>query len=599
MINEKIRNIAIIAHVDHGKTTLVDAILKQTAANQGKSEITERVMDSMDLEQERGITIKAKNASVLYKDIRINIIDTPGHADFGGEVERVLRMADGVLLLVDAKEGPMPQTKFVLKKALELGHKAIVVINKIDRPDARPQEVVDKTFDLFVSLGATDDQLDFPIVYASAIAGVASLDAAVPGKDLIPLFDLIVEKIPHPHGDVNAPLQILILNLSYDNYKGRIAIGRVDNGKITAGQQAILIKKNGAHIASRITGLLAFDGMTRKEVSEISAGDIVALSGFDDVGIGETVADPANPVALPLLNVDEPTMEMMFRVNDGPMAGKEGKYCTSRNIKDRLAKELETNVSLRVRQSEDEGSFLVAGRGELHLAILLEQMRRGGYELTVSRPEVIIKEVDGKKMEPFESLIIEVPEEHSGAMMEMVGKRKGIMENMQILDSGEQHYEFVIPTRGLLGLKNALMIATKGTAQMHHNFLKYAPMVEGLGRASHGTLISMENGVAVGYALYNLQERGTLFISPGDDVYAGMIIGESNRESDNINVNPIKEKKLTNVRSKASDEAILLIPPRKLTLETALEFIDKDEYLEITPKSLRIRKKILDPNKRK
>ena len=599
MINEKIRNIAIIAHVDHGKTTLVDAILKQTAANQGKTEITERVMDSMDLEQERGITIKAKNASVLYKDIRINIIDTPGHADFGGEVERVLRMADGVLLLVDAKEGPMPQTKFVLKKALELGHKAIVVINKIDRPDARPQEVVDKTFDLFVSLGATDDQLDFPIVFASAIAGVASLDAAVLGKDLIPLFDLVVEKIPHPHGDVNAPLQILILNLSYDNYKGRIAIGRVDNGKITAGQQAVLIKKNGAHIASRITGLLAFDGMTRKEVPEISAGDIVALSGFDDVEIGETVADLANPVALPLLNVDEPTMEMMFRVNDGPMAGKEGKYCTSRNIKDRLTKELETNVSLRVRISEDEGSFLVAGRGELHLAILLEQMRRGGYELTVSRPEVIIKEVDGKKMEPFESLIIEVPEEHSGAMMEMVGRRKGIMENMQILDSGEQHYEFVIPTRGLLGLKNALMIATKGTALMHHNFLKYAPMVEGLGRASHGALVSMENGVAVGYALYNLQERGTLFISPGENVYVGMIIGESNRESDNINVNPIKEKKLTNVRSKASDEAIMLIPPRKLTLETALEFIDKDEYLEITPKSLRIRKKILDPNKRK
>jgi len=599
MINEKIRNIAIIAHVDHGKTTLVDAILKQTAANQGKTEITERVMDSMDLEQERGITIKAKNASVLYKDTRINIIDTPGHADFGGEVERVLRMADGVLLLVDAKEGPMPQTKFVLKKALELGHKAIVVINKIDRPDARPQEVVDKTFDLFVSLGATDYQLDFPIVYASAIAGIASLDAAIPGKDLIPLFNLIVEKIPHPHGDANAPLQILILNLSYDNYKGRIAIGRVDNGKITAGQQAVLIKKNGAHITSRITGLLAFDGMMRKEVPEISAGDIVALSGFDDVEIGETVADPANPVALPLLNVDEPTMEMMFRVNDGPMAGKEGKYCTSRNIKDRLTKELETNVSLRVRISEDEGSFLVAGRGELHLAILLEQMRRGGYELTVSRPEVIIKEVDGKKMEPFESLIIEVPEEHSGAMMEMVGRRKGIMENMQILDSGEQHYEFVIPTRGLLGLKNALMIATKGTALMHHNFLKYAPMVEGLGRASHGALISMENGVAVGYALYNLQERGTLFISPGDDVYVGMIIGESNRESDNINVNPIKEKKLTNVRSKASDEAIMLIPPRKLTLETALEFIDKDEYLEITPKSLRIRKKILDPNKRK
>ena len=595
----EIRNIAIIAHVDHGKTTLVDAILKQTAANQGKTEITERMMDSMDLEQERGITIKAKNASVVYKDMKINIVDTPGHADFGGEVERVLRMADGVLLLVDAKEGPMPQTKFVLRKALELGHKAIVVINKIDRPDARAQEVVDKTFDLFVSLGATDEQLDFPIVYTSGVHGTATLDMANPSKNLIPLFDLIIEKIPHPHGDATLPLQILVLNLSYDNYKGRIAIGRVDNGKITAGQQAVLIKKNGAHVTARITSLLAFDGMERKEVPEISAGDIVALSGFDDVEIGETVADPNNPVALPLLNVDEPTIEMTFRVNDGPLAGKEGKYCTSRNIRDRLMKELETNVSLRVKESEDGDSFLVSGRGELHLAILLEQMRRGSYELMVSRPEVIIREIDGVKMEPFESLTIEVPESYSGSVMDMVGRRKGIIENMNVMESGEQHFEFLIPSRGLLGLKNALMIATKGTAQMHHTFLKYAPVVEGLDRPTHGSMVSMETGKAVGYALWKLQERGSLFVSPGDDVYVGMVLGESNRETDDMNVNPIKEKKLTNVRSKASDEAITLIPPKKLTLETAIEFIDKDEYLEVTPSSLRIRKKMLDPNKRK
>jgi len=599
MANTHIRNIAIIAHVDHGKTTLVDAILKQTAANQGKTEITERMMDSMDLEQERGITIKAKNASVVYKDMKINIVDTPGHADFGGEVERVLRMADGVLLLVDAKEGPMPQTKFVLRKALELGHKAIVVINKIDRPDARAQEVVDKTFDLFVSLGATDEQLDFPIVYTSGVHGTATLDMANPSKNLIPLFDLIIEKIPHPHGDATLPLQILVLNLSYDNYKGRIAIGRVDNGKITAGQQAVLIKKNGAHVTARITSLLAFDGMERKEVPEISAGDIVALSGFDDVEIGETVADPNNPVALPLLNVDEPTIEMTFRVNDGPLAGKEGKYCTSRNIRDRLMKELETNVSLRVKESEDGDSFLVSGRGELHLAILLEQMRRGSYELMVSRPEVIIREIDGVKMEPFESLTIEVPESYSGSVMDMVGRRKGIIENMNVMESGEQHFEFLIPSRGLLGLKNALMIATKGTAQMHHTFLKYAPVVEGLDRPTHGSMVSMETGKAVGYALWKLQERGSLFVSPGDDVYVGMVLGESNRETDDMNVNPIKEKKLTNVRSKASDEAITLIPPKKLTLETAIEFIDKDEYLEVTPSSLRIRKKMLDPNKRK
>lgn len=610
-MNKLLRNIAIIAHVDHGKTTLVDEILKQTAAmnmsqikkNEGPEE---RVMDSMDLERERGITIKAKNASVRYKDIKINIIDTPGHADFGGEVERVLRMADGVLLLVDAKEGPMPQTKFVLKKALELGHKVIVVINKIDKPDARPNEIVDKVLELFIELNANDDQLEFPVIYASGAKGVASmdLDKALQNiqssqGDLIELFDLVLEKIPSPHGDESAPLQILVLNLFNDNFKGRIGVGRVDNGVIKTGQMATLIKKDGVHVKSRITALLAFDGMERVEVPELKAGDIVALAGFENIEIGDTVADFENPIALPLLKIDEPTVEMTFKVNDSPFAGKEGKFSTSRNLRDRLFKELETNVSLRIRETDSPDSYIVAGRGELHLAILIEQMRREGYEFSVSKPEVIYKEIDGTKMEPVESLTIEAPEEYAGTIIDLVGKRKGIMENMSILPSGEQHFDFVIPTRGIIGLKGMLLIATRGTVQMHHLFLNYSPVVDGLDKPKHSSMISMENGKIVGYALYNLQERGTIFVKPGDEVYVGQIIGESNRQGDEMEVNPCKEKQQSNVRSKASDEAITLIPPKLMTLEGAIEYIDDDELLEVTPINLRIRKKLLDSSKRK
>ncbi|KKQ51285.1 MAG: GTP-binding protein TypA/BipA [Parcubacteria group bacterium GW2011_GWD2_38_12] len=607
-MNKLLRNIAIIAHVDHGKTTLVDEILKQTGSfdlkkTEGQKEL---VMDSMDLERERGITIKAKNASVKYKDIKINIIDTPGHADFGGEVERVLRMADGVLLLVDAKEGPMPQTKFVLRKALELGHKVIVVVNKIDKPDARAEYVVDKVLELFIELNANDDQLDFPVVYASGAKGVASLDLekAMQGiksgdGNLIELFDLVLKEIPSPHGDKTAPLQILILNLFNDNFKGRIGVGRVDNGIIKTGQMATLIKRDGSHINSRITALLAFDGMERTEVPELKAGDIVALAGFENIEIGDTVADSTNPIALPLLKIDEPTVEMTFKVNDSPFGGREGKFSTSRNLRDRLFKELETNVSLRVKETDSPDSYVVAGRGELHLAILIEQMRREGFEFAVSKPEVIYREIDGIKMEPVESLTIEAPEEYAGTIIDVVGRRKGVMENMSILPSGEQHFDFIIPTRGIIGLKGMLMIATRGTAQVHHLFLKYAPVVEGLDKPKHSSMISMENGKVVGYSLYNLQERGTIFAKPGDEVYVGQIIGESNRQGDEMEVNPCKEKQQSNVRSKSSDEAITLIPPRLMTLEGAIEYIDDDELLEVTPVNLRIRKKILDSSKRK
>lgn len=613
-----IRNIAIIAHVDHGKTTLVDEILKQTGSfdlkkTEGQKEL---VMDSMDLERERGITIKAKNAAIRYKDIKINIIDTPGHADFGGEVERVLRMADGVLLLVDAKEGPMPQTKFVLKKALELGHKVIVVVNKIDKPDARASYVVDKILELFIELNANDDQLDFPVVYASGARGVASLnlEKAMQGisasaeasadkqsgkGDLVELFDLILEKVPSPHGDEAASLQILILNLFNDNFKGRIGVGRVDNGVIKTGQMATLIKRDGSHINSRITALLAFDGMERVDVPELKAGDIVALAGFENIEIGDTVADPINPIALPLLKIDEPTVEMTFKVNDSPFGGREGKFSTSRNLRDRLFKELETNVSLRVKETDSPDSYVVAGRGELHLAILIEQMRREGFEFSVSKPEVIYREIDGTKMEPVESLTIEVPEEYAGTIIDVVGRRKGVMENMSILPSGEQHFDFIIPTRGIIGLKGMLQVATRGTAQVHHLFLKYAPVVDGLDKPKHSSMISMENGKVVGYSLYNLQERGTIFAKPGDEVYVGQIIGESNRQGDEMEVNPCKEKQQSNVRSKSSDEAITLIPPRLMTLEGAIEYIDDDELLEVTPVNLRLRKKILDSSKRK
>ncbi len=597
---KNIRNIAIIAHVDHGKTTLVDAILKQTAVFRSGTEEKqgERIMDSMDLEREKGITIKSKNASVEYKDCKINIIDTPGHADFGGEVERVLKMADGVLLLVDAKEGPMPQTKFVLKKALALGHKAIVVINKIDKPGARVDEVVNKTFDLFAELGATDEQLDFPIVYASGIKGTASLSMEEEGKDLIPLFDVILEKIPAPKGDEKKPLQMLVLNVSYDNYKGKIAIGKIDNGVIKVGENANRMTINGEKIAGKVTSLLSFSGLERVDIKEAGAGDIVAVAGFEDIEIGETIADWQDPVALAPVKVDKPTLKMAFKVNDSPFGGKEGKLSTSRNLRDRLFKEIETNVSLNVEETDSADTFLVSGRGELHLAILIETMRREGYEFAVAKPEVIIREIDGVKKEPYENLTVEVPDEYANSVMGIILQRKGVMESMSTLPSGEQHIEFLMPTRGILGLKSTLVTQTKGTVQMHHVFCDYGPYISGFERKGHGSLISMENGKVAGYALFNLQERGVLFIEAGESVYVGQVIGQNSRDDD-MDVNPCKEKKLSNVRSKASDEAILLTPPRKITIETGIEYVGNDELLEVTPLSLRIRKKILNANLRK
>ena len=597
---KKIRNIAIIAHVDHGKTTLVDAILKQTEVFRSGTEDrqAERIMDSMDLEKEKGITIRSKNAAVKYKDHKINIIDTPGHADFGGEVERVLKMADGVLLLVDAQEGPMPQTKFVLKKALALGHKAIVVINKIDKPGAQIDEVVNKTFDLFAELGATDEQLDFPIIYAIGIKGTASLSMEEEGKDLTPLFETILEKIPEPTGDETKPLQILVLNVTYDNYKGKIAIGKIDNGVIKVGENTNRMAINGDKIAGKVTSLLSFSGLERIDIEEASAGDIVAVAGFEGIEIGDTIADWQNPVALTPVTVDEPTLKMAFKVNDSPFGGKEGKFATSRNLRDRLFKEIETNVSLRVEETDSADTFLVSGRGELHLAILIETMRREGYELAVSKPEVIIREIDGVKKEPYENLTIEVPDEYANSIMGVILQRKGVMESMSTLPSGEQHIEFLIPTRGILGLKSILVTQTKGTIQMHHVFNDYGPFISGFERKEHGSLISMEAGKTAGYALFSIQERGTLFIEAGEQVYVGQVVGQNSRDDD-MEVNPCKEKKLSNVRSKSSDEAITIIPPRKITIETGIEYIGNDELLEITPVSIRIRKKILDANLRK
>ncbi len=597
---KKIKNIAIIAHVDHGKTTLVDAILKQTAVFRAGTESSqgERIMDSMDLEKEKGITIRSKNASIVYKDYKINIIDTPGHADFGGEVERILKMADGVLLLVDAKEGPMPQTKFVLKKALALGHKAIVVVNKIDRPDAQIDEVINKTFDLFVNLGANDQQLDFPIVYASGINGTATLDVKEEGKDLIPLFDLILEKIPEPKGDEKKPLQILVLNVTYDNFKGKIAIGKIDNGIIKSGENIIRIDHNNVKTTGKVTNLLVFSGLERKEVELAGAGDIVAVAGFPNIEIGDTLADLKEPNALPPVTVDKPTLKMTFKINDSPFAGKEGKFCTSRNLRERLFHELETNVSLEVEETDSADAFAISGRGELHLAILIEQMRREGYELAVSKPEVIVREIDGVKKEPYENLTVEVPEEYANSVMGTILQRKGELESMSTLPSGEQHMEFLIPTRGLLGLKSILVTQTKGTAQMYHVFCDYGPYISEFKRKKHGSLISMEAGKTAGYALFSLQDRGVLFVGAAEQVYVGQVVGQNSRDDD-MEVNPCKEKKLSNVRSKASDEAITLVSPRKITIETGIEYIGDDELLEVTPLSLRLRKKLLNAADRK
>ncbi len=599
MLNQPIRNIAIIAHVDHGKTTLVDAIFRQTRVHRNIEGMGERVMDSLDLERERGITIRAKNASVLYKGTKINIVDTPGHADFGGEVERTLRMVDGVLLLVDAKDGPMPQTRFVLRKALELGHKAIVVVNKVDLPDAQPDEVANKTFDLFCELNAHDEQLDFPVVYASAIRGAATMDLHAPSENIFPLLDLILEKIPPPQVDAEGPLQILVLALLSDDYKGRMGIGKISAGRIHTGDTVALLKRDGRRISSKVTALLSYEGLERREVEGSSAGEIVAVAGFEEVSIGDTFADPVRPEALAAPQIDEPTIRMTFGVNASPFSGREGKYVTSRALRERLMKELETNVSLRVEEMDSPNTFLVSGRGELHLAILIETMRREGFELQVSQPEVIFHEKDGVELEPFEFLTIDVPSDYRGVIIEEVGSRRGTLKNMVQTPTGELHFEYEISTRGVMGLKSAFLTKTRGTAQVHHLFDAYKPLQEGAGgRASHGSLIAFEGGVSTTYALANCQLRGELFIGPGVDVYQGMILGEGARGED-LEISPVKTKKLTNVRSSTSDIAVVLTPPKEMTLELALEYIGPDELVEVTPKNIRLRKKLLDPVARK
>ncbi|OEU71832.1 MAG: GTP-binding protein TypA [Desulfuromonadales bacterium C00003068] len=596
-MSDQIRNIAIIAHVDHGKTTLVDAMLQQSGVFRSNQVITERIMDSNDLEKERGITILSKNLSIEYEDVKINIVDTPGHADFGGEVERVLKMVDSVLLLVDAFDGPMPQTRFVLKKSLDLGLKPIVVINKIDRPGARPEEVVDMVFDLFCELDATEDQMDFPIVYASAKNGYARYEATDDNMDLKPLFDVIQDKVPSPKVDVNAPFQFLVTSIDYNNYIGRIATGKIFNGSVKAGDTIARIDKDGNITRGRISKLVGYQGMQQVTIEEAFAGDIVTIAGFDEIKISETLASTVDPQPLPYVNIDEPTLAMNFIVNSSPFAGTEGKLVTSRNISERLQKELRTNVSLRVEATDNTDTFKVSGRGELHLSILIETMRREGFELAVSKPEVILKEENGQKMEPFEYLCIDVPEEFQGTVIEKLGQRKAEMISMKPMD-GNNRLEFNIPARGLIGFRTEFMTDTRGTGVLSHSFLEYAPYKGEIEGRKNGVLISIDAGETVAYSLFNLQDRGTLFVNPGTKVYEGMIIGQNAKESDMM-VNVRKGKKLSNVRSSGTDEAIRLTPPHILTLEQALEYISDDELVEVTPESIRLRKKILCANDRK
>ncbi len=596
-MSENIRNIAIIAHVDHGKTTLVDAMLIQSGVFRENQVITERVMDSNDLEKERGITILSKNLSVQHGDLKINIVDTPGHADFGGEVERILKMVDSVLLLVDAFDGPMPQTRFVLKKSLDLGLKPIVVINKIDRPGARPEEVVDMVFDLFCELNANEEQLDFPIVYASAKNGIAKHNLEDDSDNLEPLFQMIREKVDPPTGDPEAPFQLLATSIAYNKFIGRIATGKIFNGRLCAGETVAHIDREGNVKSGRITKLLGYQGLQQVEIEEASAGDIVSIAGFEDLGIGESLADLENPVALPYVAIDEPTLSMNFMVSNSPFAGREGKYVTSRNIRDRLMKELRTNVSLRVEDTDNTDTFKVSGRGELHLSILIENMRREGYELSVSKPEVIFREIDGELCEPIEYLAIDVPEEFQGTVIEKLGTRKAEMTSMQTME-GTNRLEFLIPARGLIGFRTEFLTDTRGTGVMNHTFHDYAPYKGPISGRKNGVLIAMEAGETVAYALFGLQDRGILFVGPGVDVYEGMIIGQHAKENDLV-VNACKGKKLTNVRASGSDEAVRLVPPRILSLEQALEYINDDELVEITPKSIRLRKRYLDANERK
>ncbi|HLJ57694.1 MAG TPA: translational GTPase TypA [Chthonomonadaceae bacterium] len=595
---DKIRNIAIIAHVDHGKTTLVDGLLRQGNVFRANQEFADRVMDSNALERERGITIVSKNTAVSYGDCKINIVDTPGHADFGGEVERVMGMVDGVLLLVDAVDGPMPQTRFVMSKALAMGHKAIVVINKIDRSDARPDWVVDQTFDLFVELGANEEQLDFPIVYACARQGVATLDLASPGSDLKPLFDAIVAHIPAPKGDRGAPFQMLISSLGYDEYRGRFGIGRIHAGTIHPGESIAIINRDGDIRTGKVVSTFVFEGLKKTEQDEVAAGEICIVSGLADVGIGETIASREMPKAVATVRVDEPTLRMAFGVNTSPLTGREGQYSTSRKIRERLFKELETNVSLRVEETESADTFLVSGRGELHLAILIETMRREGYELQVAQPEVIFhQDEDGRRTEPYERVEIEVAEQYQGVVVEQLGQRKGEMLDMR-LANGSVFFTYLVPTRGLLGFRNDFLTETRGTGVINTLFDSYKPYAGDMGRRSHGSLIATDAGPTNPFGLANSEERGTLFVGVGVEVYPGMIVGKHVRDTD-LDVNVCKIKQLSNMRSSNSDIAIRLTPPVEMSLDRAIEYIGPDELVEVTPKNIRMRKRILDVNVRR
>ena len=592
-----LRNLAIIAHVDHGKTSLVDVMLRQSGVFRANEQVVERIMDSNDLEKERGITILSKNTAINWRGTKINIVDTPGHADFGGEVERVLKMVDGVLLVVDAFEGPMPQTKFVLRKALELNLKPIVVINKTDRPEARAYEVVDEVLDLFLQLGANNEQLNFPVVYASARQGTSGLEPGTMADDLVPLFETIIKEIPAPSADFEGPLQVLITTLDYNDYLGKIAIGRIFRGTLVANSQVAIIKRDLSIEKVKVVKLFSFEGLDRVEVSEASAGDIIAISGIPNINIGETIACVLNPEALPIIEIDEPTLSMTFMINNGPFAGTEGKHVTSRKLRERLFKEIETNVSLRVEETDSADAFQVSGRGELHLSILIENMRREGFELQVSKPEVIIKEIDGVKCEPYEHLSCDVPDTSMGTIIEILGSRKGEMLNMITMTGGVTRLEFLIPARGLIGFRGDFLTETRGEGIMAHVFHSYQPYKGEIRGRSKGVLIASELGESNSYALYHLQDRGIMFIDPGTKVYEGMIIGENNREQD-LEVNVTRKKQLSNVRSSGADESLRLESPRMLSLEEALEYINDDEYVEITPKNIRLRKKFLDKNMR-
>lgn len=594
---ENIRNIAVIAHVDHGKTTMVDELLKQSGTFTEHQNIGERVMDSNDIERERGITILSKNTAIRYKDYKINIIDTPGHADFGGEVERVLKMVDGVLLLVDAQEGVMPQTKFVVKKALSLGLRPIVVVNKIDKPAGDPDRVINEIFDLFVALDANDEQLEFPIVYAAAKNGYAKHKLEDENINMEPLFETIINHVPAPSGKDENPLQLQVFTLDYDNYVGKIGIARIFNGTISKNQNVMLAKADGSKTTGRISKLIGFLGLERTDIDTASSGDIVAIAGFDALDVGDSVVDPNSPMPLDPLHIEEPTLSVVFSVNDGPLSGTEGKYVTSNKLDERLESEMKTNIAMKY-ENIGEGKFKVSGRGELQITILAENMRREGFEFCLGRPEVIVKEIDGVKCEPFELLVIDAPDDCTGAVIEKLGKRKAEMVSMNPTGDGQTRIEFEIPARGLIGFRSQFLTDTKGEGVMNHSFLEFRPLTGTVEHRSNGALVSMENGVALAYSLFNLQDRGVLFCEPQTKVYVGMIIGEHSRPND-LDVNPIKGKNLTNVRASGSDDAIKLVPPRKLSLERALEWIEEDELVEVTPINIRVRKRYLDPTVRK